>query len=60
MALPADVVGVPVEYDIAGTVAQALRWHPHARRLVVVTGASPRDREREARMRREVPPVAGR
>jgi signal transduction histidine kinase len=57
--LPDDVVGVPVEYDIAGTVAQALRWHPDAQRLVVVTGAARRDREREARARREIPPVAG-
>jgi signal transduction histidine kinase len=57
--LPADVVGVPVEYDYAGTIEQALRWHPTARRLVVVTGASQRDRERESRLRREIPPIAG-
>jgi signal transduction histidine kinase len=57
--LPPDVVGVPVEYDYAGTIQQALRWHPAARRLVVVTGASERDREREALLRREIPPVAG-
>ena len=30
-ALPADVVGVPIEYDFAGTIEQALRWHPAAR-----------------------------
>jgi signal transduction histidine kinase len=57
--LPADVAGVPMEYDFAGTVAQALRWHPGARSLVVVTGASARDREWEARLRRELPPIAG-
>ena len=34
--LPADVVGVPIEYDFPGTIELALRWHPHARRLVVV------------------------
>ena len=39
-ALPADVVGVPIEYDFSGTIEQALAWHPKARRLVVVTGAS--------------------
>ncbi|MGO4391322.1 ATP-binding protein [Variovorax sp. M-6] len=49
--LPADVVGVPVEYDPAGTVEQALRWHPKAHHLLVVTGATPRDREWEALLR---------
>ena len=58
-ALGADVVGVPLEYDFSGTIVQALRWHPAAHRLVVVTGASDRDREREARLRREIPPIAG-
>src|SRR4030095_12494331 len=54
-----DAIGVPIEYDFSGTIEQALRWHPNARRLVVVTGASERDREREARLRREIPSVAG-
>ena len=53
-ALPADVIGVPIEYDFAGTIEQALAWHPKARRLVVVTGASAQDREWEARLRTEV------
>ncbi len=57
--LPEDAIGVPIEYDYSGTIEQALRWHPAARRLVVVTGASERDREREARLRREIPPIAG-
>ena len=57
--LPADVVGVPIEYDFSGTIEQALRWHPAARRLVIMTGASERDRGWEARLRREVPAVAG-
>jgi signal transduction histidine kinase len=57
--LPADVVGVPFEYDFAGTIEQALRWHPDAGKLLVVTGNSERDREWEARLRREVPAVAG-
>ena len=52
--LPADVVGVPIEYDFSGTIEQALRWHPRARRLVVVTGAASWDREFEARLRDEV------
>jgi len=57
--LPANVVGVPIEYDFSGTIEQALRWHPAARRLLIVTGASQRDRGWEARLRREVPVVAG-
>ena len=58
--LPADVVGVPIEYDASETIEQALRWHPQARRLVVVTGASARDRQWEARLRREVRGFEGR
>ncbi len=50
-ALPSDVVGVPVEYDAAGTIEQALRWHPSARRLVMVLGSTPRDREWERVLR---------
>jgi len=57
--LPSDVVGVPAEYDFSGTIEQALRWHPDTRRLFVVTGASERDRGWEARLRREVPAIAG-
>ena len=49
--LPPDVVGTPITYDFVGTVEQALRWHPAAQRLVVVTGTSPWDLEWEARMR---------
>jgi len=56
--LPADIAGVPIEYDFSGTIKQALHWHPGARRLVVVTGASERDRGWEARLRREAPAVA--
>ncbi|MEO8134605.1 MAG: ATP-binding protein [Betaproteobacteria bacterium] len=59
LPLPADVVGVPIVYDFSGTIEQALRWHPHAERLVIVTGASERDRTWEAQLRREIPAVAG-
>jgi signal transduction histidine kinase len=38
--LPVDVVGVPFESDVRGTIDQALLWHPHARRLVLVTGTA--------------------
>jgi signal transduction histidine kinase len=58
--LPKDVVGIPVVYDSAGTVAQALRFHPHARRLVVVTGASDQDVEQANRLHDELAPFAAR
>jgi signal transduction histidine kinase len=41
--LPPDVVGVPMVWDFAGTVEQALKWHPRATRLLIVTGASKQD-----------------
>jgi hypothetical protein len=31
--LPSDIVGVPVAFDFAGTVEQALKWHPRATHL---------------------------
>ena len=49
--LPANVVGVPVDYDFGGTIRQALRWHPATRRLVVVTGAGESDRRLAAETR---------
>jgi C4-dicarboxylate-specific signal transduction histidine kinase len=53
-SLPPDVVGVPLVYDFAGTIELALRLHPRARRLVVVTGTSDSDRGWEAQIRAEV------
>ena len=50
--LPADVQGVPIVYEFARTIEQALAWHPQARHLVLVTGTSPQDREWEAQLRR--------
>ena len=52
--LPADVVGVPFDFDFPGTIEVALKAHPNARRLVVVTGASGQDRAFEAYLREEV------
>jgi signal transduction histidine kinase len=40
---PPDVVGVPIAYDYAGTVKQALQLHPRATHLIVVTGAAKED-----------------
>jgi C4-dicarboxylate-specific signal transduction histidine kinase len=51
--LPADIVGTPITYDFTGTIEQAWRWHPQARRVVVVTGTNDWDRNWEARLRAE-------
>ena len=42
--IPADVPGIIIEYDWAGTLALAERLQPNARTLVLVSGASDRDR----------------
>ena len=46
--LPDDVIGVAWEYDFPATVELARRWHPRARRLAVVTGTAPWDKDWEA------------
>ncbi|EGV18713.1 histidine kinase [Thiocapsa marina 5811] len=58
--LPADVVGIPIEFDAVRTIDLALRLSPRAKRLVLVTGAAPWDRAWEARLRKEVTRFAGR
>ena len=58
--LPADVIGVPVRYDFSPTIDLALRWHPRARRLVIVTGAAEPDRAFEAQLRVEAAAVRNR
>ena len=58
--LPSDVVGSALTYDFIGTVEQALRWRPAARRLVVVTGTSLWDLEWEARLRSQAAAFADR
>jgi signal transduction histidine kinase len=60
LKLPGDAYGVPVRYDPAGTVAQALRWHPRATRLVVITGAAPPDRAWVPLLQQELEPFKGR
>ncbi|MFG1350051.1 ATP-binding protein [Xanthobacter autotrophicus] len=49
--LPDDVVGVPFDRDFGGTIGQALQWHPQARHLVLITGASEHDRNWEEELR---------
>jgi signal transduction histidine kinase len=58
--LPNDVIGVPVQYDFSPTIGLALRWHPRARRLVIVTGAAEPDRGLEAQLRKDVLSFEGR
>ena len=58
--LPGDVVGAPVEFDFTGTIEQAFKWHPNARRLLLVTGASEPDRQWEARLRAGIGQFQGR
>ena len=38
--LPADVIGVPIKMDLAGTLDIALRLQPETRRVFVVVGSS--------------------
>jgi C4-dicarboxylate-specific signal transduction histidine kinase/ABC-type uncharacterized transport system substrate-binding protein len=57
--LPADVIGVPVDLDFLGTATQALRWHPAARRIVVVTGSGEWDRDWQARVRQAAAKLDG-
>lgn len=48
--LPPDVIGTPMDLDIVKTIEQALRWQPHARRVVTITGSSRWDRAWQARL----------
>jgi signal transduction histidine kinase len=44
LEMPADVPGIVLQYDWAGTLALAQRLQPNAKTLVFVSGASGRDR----------------
>jgi len=58
--LPPDAIGVPWDLDFRGTIELALRLHPRARRVVLVSGASPRDRFLGELMRDASAGLAGR
>jgi len=51
--LPPDVIGVPVDFGSARSIDLALRLHPNARRLVLVTGTGEWERRWEKRLRAE-------
>ncbi len=56
----AEAIGSAFDDDVAPTIEQALRWHPDAARVVVVTGTARTDRLFEARLRDAEPRFAGR
>jgi signal transduction histidine kinase len=58
--LPADVVGVPVRLDLAGTMEVALRLNSATRHVYVITGSSKFDRHWEGVARRTFPRYEGR
>ena len=49
--LPADVIGVPVTFDLVETLNLALRFHPKTTTVAVVSGSAPMDREWERNAR---------
>lgn len=49
--LPTGVTGIPVGYDVGGTIDLAVRLHPDARRLVIVNGAGDWAQVREGEAR---------
>jgi signal transduction histidine kinase len=51
-SLPPDVIGVPIEFDLAATLDLALRLHPDTRHVFVVAGKAPFDTTWEAEARR--------
>lgn len=59
-ALPRDVVGVPIELQPEKTIELALRLHPRARRVVVITGTSSFDLAWETLLRRAFKPLEAR
>src|SRR5262249_37766392 len=46
--LPADVIGIPVEMDLVGTLELALRLQPGTRRVFVISGSSSFDERWES------------
>jgi signal transduction histidine kinase len=58
-AVPPGAIGLVNRDDFGGTLDLARRLQPDARRMLVVSGVSPLDRELEDRARHTLPTVAG-
>jgi signal transduction histidine kinase len=58
--LPPDVIGVPIQMDLTGTLDVARLLHPDVRRVFVIAGNAPFDLEWEAEARRAFRPYEGR
>jgi PAS domain S-box-containing protein len=54
--LPSDVVGVPIKFDLAGTLDMALRLHPGTAQVYVIAGKTEFDLTWVAEARREFHP----
>jgi hypothetical protein len=59
-ALRPVTTGVPLRYELAGTVALALQLRPEAKRVVVIAGAAEADRQMTDRARTSLAPFGGR
>src|SRR5262245_28747643 len=58
--LPPDVIGIPIEMDLAGTLELALRLQPETRRVFVIAGSSSFDARWESVARQRLRPYEGR
>ncbi len=59
-ALPADVIGIPVEMDLVGTLELALQLQPETRHVFVIAGSSSFDRRWEGVARQRFRPLESR
>lgn len=59
-AIPPDIAGVVLRFDLPGTLGLAMRLQPNARRIVVVSGTSPYDRNWLRRAREALRSYEGR
>ena len=59
VSLPADFVGKSIDLDPTETLRFALRLQPRAERIVIVTGAAPRDRVWDQRLSKAVAQLEG-
>ena len=59
-AIQPDIAGVVLRFDLPGTLALAMRLQPDARRIVVVSGTSPYDRNWLRRAREALRAYEGR